>query len=131
MTIQFRHLILRYGVFALLGLMSAGILFFVCSFELRVKTPIHLFYDNHGDYWHGYLANQKKVPFQVHDTLSVVQTSIGDISCIVENITFEPRMLHVALRPIKKEIFSNTYSEGFVYVGKEKLKDKILSKILK
>ncbi len=131
MTIQFRHLILRYGVFALLGLMSAGILFFVCSFELRVKTPIHLFYDNHGDYWHGYLANQKKVPFQVHDTLSVVQTSIGDISCIVENITFEPGMLHVALRPIKKEIFSNTYSEGFVYVGKEKLKDKILSKILK
>lgn len=90
MTIQFRNLILRYGVFALLGLMSAGILFFVCSFELRVKTPIHLFYDNHGDYWHGYLANQKKVPFQVHDTLSVVQTSIGDISCIVENITFEP-----------------------------------------
>lgn len=92
MTIQFRNLILRYGVFALLGLMSAGILFFVYSFELRVKTPIHLFYDNHGDYWHGYLANQKKVPFQVHDTLSVVQTSIGDISCIVENITFEPML---------------------------------------
>ena len=59
------------------------------------------------------------------------QTSIGDISCIVENITFEPRMLHVALRPIKKETFPNTYSEGFVYVGKEKLKDKILSKKLK
>lgn len=130
MTIQIRHLILRYGAFALLGLMSAGILFFVCSFELRVKTPIHLFYDSHGDYWHGYLANQKNIPFQAHDTLLVVQTSIGDISYIIENVTLEPGMLHVSLRPVKKEIFSNTYSEGFIYVGKEKIKDKILSKKL-
>lgn len=37
MTIQIRHLILRYGVFVLLVLMSAGILFScaVMNFELR------------------------------------------------------------------------------------------------
>ena len=128
MNIQIRHLILRYGVFALLGLMSSGILFFVCSFELRVKAPIHLFYDSNKHYWHGYLAEHKNAAFQPLDTLRIIQTSMGDFQCIVENIASEHGMLHIALRPIRKEVFPNTYCEGFVYVGKEKIKDKILSK---
>ena len=127
MNIQIRHLILRYGVFALLGLMSSGILFFVCSFELRVKAPIHLFYDSNKHYWHGYLAEHKNAAFQPLDTLRIIQTSMGDFQCIVENIASEPGMLHIALRPIRKEVFPNTYCEGFVYVGKEEIKDKILS----
>lgn len=131
MTMQIRHLILRYGVFVLLVLMSAGILSFVCSFELRVKTPIHLFYDSQKHCWHGYLSDQQCVSLQPKDTLLVVQTSVGDVPYVVEQIVPEPGMSHVALRPIKKETFPNTYSEGFVYVGKEKLKDKILSKKLK
>lgn len=130
MTIQIRHLILRYGVFVLLVLMSAGILSFVCSFELRVKIPIHLFYDSHKHCWHGYLANQQCVNLQPKDTLLVMQTSIGDVPYIVEHIASEPGMLHIELRPIKKKIFPNTYCEGYVYVGKEKIKDKIVSQEL-
>lgn len=121
MTIRFRHFILRYGVFAILGLMCSGILFFVCSFELRVKTPIHLFYDSHKHYWHGYLAEQENISFQLQDTLLIVQTSMGNIPCIVENVLLEPGMLHFALRPIKKDTLPNTYLEGFVYVGKDKI----------
>lgn len=129
MNIQIRHLVLRYGVLSLLGLMSSGLLFFVCSFELRVKAPIHLFYDNRKHYWHGYLE-LKNVKFQPKDTLLVVQTSMGDMPFIVENIALEPGMLHIELRPIKKKIFPNTYCEGYVYVGKEKIKDKIVSQEL-
>lgn len=130
MNIQIRHLILRYGVFVLLVLMSAGMIFFVCSFELRVKTSIHLFYDGHEHCWHGYLSSPKNVGFQPQDTLLVVQTSMGDISYIVESIVTEPGMLHITLQSLKKETFPNTYSEGFVYVGKEDLLDKILNKNL-
>lgn len=130
MNIQIRYLILRYGVFVLLVLMSAGILFFVCSFKLRVKAPIHLFYDSHEHYWHGYLANQNNVAFQPQDTLLVVQTSMGDLSYIVESIAAEPGMLHITLLPLKKETSPNTYSEGFVYVGREDILNKILNKSL-
>ena len=87
-----------------------------------------LFYDSNKHYWHGYLAEHKNAAFQPLDTLRIIQTSMGDFQCIVENIASEPGMLHIALRPIRKEVFPNTYCEGFVYVGKEKIKDKILSK---
>lgn len=126
MTIQIRHLILRYGVFVLLVLMSAGILFFVCSYELRVKTPIHLFYDSQKHCWHGYLADQQCVNLQPKDTLLVVQTSVGDVPYIVEHIVPEPEMLHIILLPMKSETHTNTYREGYIYIGKEKIKDKIL-----
>ncbi len=122
MTIQIRHLILRYGVFVLLVLMSAGILSFVCSFELLVKTPIHLFYDSHQQCWHGYLADQQCVSLQSKDTLLVVQTSVGDVTYVVEHIVPEPGMLHIILLPMKNETHTNTYREGFVYIGKKKNK---------
>lgn len=126
MKIHIHHLILRYGVFVLLTLMSSGILFFVCSFELRVKVPIHLFYDSHEHSWHGYVASLKSTEIQLQDTLVVVQTPMGDIPYIVENITSEPGMAHIKLLSIKKETLPITYCEGFIYVGKEKIKDKIL-----
>ena len=130
MKIQVRRLVLRYGVFALLALMSAGILYFVCSFELRVKAPIHLFYDGNGHCWQGYLAAQGKASFQPHDTLRVVQTPAGDFPCIVESVAVEPGMLRLTLRPVRKYALPDTYCEGFVFVGKERIMDKILSRKL-
>lgn len=131
MAIQLRHLVIRYGVFVLLILMSIGILFFICSFELRIKSPIHLFYDSHDHFWHGYIEHQKDFGIQPQDTLVVIQTSRGDISYIVENITLEPMMIHLRLSPAKRYLFPDTYIEGFIYVGKEKMRDKILNKRLK
>lgn len=128
MTIHIRPLILRYGVFVLLVLMSAGILFFVCSFELRVKTPIHLFYDGQKHCWHGYLDNQQSVNIQLDDTLLVVQTSVGDVPYIVAQIVPEPQMLHIILLPMRSEVPTRTYREGYIYIGNEKIKDKILKK---
>lgn len=130
MKIQIRRLVLRYGVFALLALMSAGILYFVCSFEIRVKAPIHLFYDGNGHCWKGYLSAQGKVSFQPHDTLRVVQTPAGDFTCIVESVAVDPGMLRLTLRPVRKYTLPDTYCEGFVFVGKERIMDKILSRKL-
>ncbi len=125
MNVRIRHLVLRYGVFVLLVLMSAGTLSFVCGFELRVKTPIHLFYDSHGHRWHGYPADPRCAGFQPGDTLTVVQTSVGDIPYIVERIVPEPGTLHMTLLPLREEPLPGTYAEGFVFVGKERLVDKI------
>lgn len=131
MNIQIRHLIFRYGVFALLVMMSVGMLFFVCTFETRVKAQIHFFYDNHEHCWHGYLTRQEHIKFHPKDTLVVVQTSVGDIACIVESIVVESDMLHITLLPMKEETPSYTYIEGFIYVGRENIRDKILKKHMK
>jgi len=122
MMTHIRHLIIRYGVFVLLVMMITGILFFVCNFELRNKTSIHLFYDCRERCWHGYIAEQKNVAFQGKDTLSVIQTSIGDILYIVERIEVEPGMVHLILRRVEPAQLPNTYYDGFVYLGKEKIK---------
>lgn len=131
MTSLFQRLVIRYGVFLLLILMSAGMLFFICSFELRTKCPIHLFYDRHDSLWYGYIASLENVGIQQQDTLQVVQTSMGDVSYIVEGITSEPAMLRIKLSPVRKVTFPETYSEGFLYVGKERIRDKILNKSLR
>ncbi len=128
---QIRHLVLRYGVFALLALMTSGVLFFECSFELRVKMPVRLFYDSHERSWHGYIASLKSSEIKPRDTLVVVQTPMGDVPFVVENITPESGMLHIKFLPVSKDTLPVTYCEGFVYMGKEKIVDKILNRGLR
>lgn len=127
MTINLRYCIFRYGVFAMLVLMCSGILFLVFTFEISIKIPIQLFYDNHEHYWHGYIVNKEHVELHANDTILAVQTAMGDVPYIIKHIELESEVLHTILIPIKKETFSNTYSEGFIYMGKVKLKDKILN----
>lgn len=126
MTLTLRHLILRYGVFVLLFLMSFGLLFFVCNFELRVKTAIHLFYDNHDCLWHGYITPANPMDFQPQDTLWVVQTPVGDCSYVIRNVELEKTTIHLTLQSLEQKNFSDTYCEGFVFAGRVKIKDKIL-----
>lgn len=130
MNSLFQRIILRYGVFLLLTLMSVGLLYFVCNFELRVKAPIHLFFDHHDRSWQGYMTDQRIVPFHPRDTLLVVQTTMGDVPFIVESIAPESGLIKMKLIPVGNSSFPNTYSDGFVFVGKEKLKDKVWRKNL-
>lgn len=131
MNSLFQRIILRYGVFFILALMSIGLLYFVCNFELRVKASIHLFFDHHDRSWLGYMTDQKVVSFHPQDTLFVVQTTMGDIPFIVESIASEPGLVKMKLVPVGNKSFPNTYSDGFVFVGKEKLKDKVWRKSLR
>ncbi|MDE5560866.1 MAG: hypothetical protein K2J00_03540 [Bacteroidaceae bacterium] len=131
MASLFQRLVIRYGVFLLLILMSIGILFFICSFELRTKCSIRLFYDRHDSSWYGYIANRENVGIRLQDTLQVVQTSMGDVSYIVESIALEPDMLRIKLSPVRKDTFPDTFSEGFLYVGKERIIDKIRNRSLR
>lgn len=128
MTLQLNRLVLRYGVFLLLALMSAGLLCFVHDFELRVKAPVHLFHDGHDRSWIGYVpVGQKDARFQPNDTLVVVQTPMGDIPYIVESVTPETGMLRLKLILVTHDsLFTNSYCEGFVYIGREKIMNKIL-----
>ena len=116
---------LRYGVFVLLVLMSMGMLIFVCRFELRTKTPIHLFYDCDMGLWHGYIARQECLELRRSDTLLVMQTSVGDVKYIVDGIVQEPAAWHFTLLPIVEEETEDTYREGFIFTGREKIRDMI------
>jgi hypothetical protein len=70
------------------------------------------------------------VPFHPRDTLLVVQTTMGDVPFIVESIAPESGLIKMKLIPVGNSSFPNTYSDGFVFVGKEKLKDKVWRKNL-
>ena len=123
---QIRHFVLRYGVFVLLFFMSLGLLHFVCNFELHVKTPIHLFYNSNDGSWYGYISNQEAVEFKPNDTLMILQSSMGNWPCCIENINKESGLLRIKLTPTDKDkAFVNTYSEGFIYNKKKKMKDRI------
>ncbi len=124
------RLTLRYGVFVILILMSIGVLYFVCSFGMRTKAAVHLCYDRHDGYWYGYVPAASGLPVQPRDTLPVVQTVMGDVSFIVESVTAEPGTLRLRLVPVGDVPSANTYSEGYVYVGEERILDKILSRKL-
>ncbi len=122
----FQRLILRYGVFFLIILMSTGILYLVFNFELRTKTPIHLYFDHHDNSWYGYISGPPNVPFTSDDTLYVVQTAIGDIPFVVKHLKTEEKFTKMNLKSIEDHVLPNDFYEGFVYIGTEKLKDKVL-----
>ena len=121
MEIRFGNIVLRYGVFVLLVLMCAGMMVFVCSFELRVRAPIHLFYDGEGERWHGYVARHEGFGVHRGDTLLVVQTAAGDVRYVVDSIVPEPSMWHITLLPVGRETVADSYREGFVFVGRRKM----------
>ena len=122
----FQILILRYGVFFLIILMSMGILYLVFNFELRTKASVHLYFDHHDNSWYGYILGQPNVPFTPDDTLYVVQTANGDVPFVVKHIETEKEFTKMNLKPIGNHLILNDFCEGFVYVGQEKLKDKVL-----
>lgn len=124
MSIQ--RLVLRYGVFVLLVLLSAGILYFVCRFEIRTKCAIHLFHDSHDRYWYGYISGPADFPYEHGDTLSVDMTQEGNICFIVDSLIPETGMLRIKLIQITPTHLMNTYNEGFVFAGKSKIKDRLL-----
>ena len=122
------RLALRYGVFFLLALMSAGILYFICSFELRTKSAVRLFQNGRSQMWVGYVSGTEGFPYHCGDTLSVVQTAVGTAVFRVEGIDSEPGMLRLRLVALEKYEFPNTCADGFIYVGKERILEKVLSR---
>lgn len=131
MASLFQRLVLRYGVFFLLVLMSVGMLYFICSFELRTRSSIHLFHDRHDNSWYGYIPESTNIPYSPCDTLIVEQTTTGgSMSFIVEGVVTETGMLRLKLSLIGDCSRTDTYIQGFIHVGKEKIKDKILNRSL-
>lgn len=126
MTILFRRLILRYGVFFLFILMGGGILYFICCFEIRVKSSIHIFYDIHDQMYYGYVSNLNTLPYSSQDTLMVMQTATGDHSFLIYDISKEVSGLKFRMIPIDSFSLYSTYGEGYIYTGKERIKDRML-----
>lgn len=147
--------IIRYGVFTVLALMLAGIVWMANTYSINQKQSITLFVA--GDSLAlGYTA--PTLPFEMAggDTLAVNQTPYGNFQFIIEGLRREPSSIVFYLRPLPlpwdshsfagdsivpakdtiapaqnlETIFSgNTMASGYINTGKEKIGKLILQKL--
>lgn len=147
--------IIRYGVFTVLALMLAGIVWMANTYSINQKQSITLFVA--GDSLAlGYTAST--LPFEMAggDTLAVNQTPYGNFQFIIEGLRREPSSIVFYLRPLPlprdshsfagdsfvpakdtiaptqnlETMFSgNTMASGYINTGKEKIGKLILQKL--
>lgn len=125
-------MILRYGVFAILSLMMIGLTWFANNYEIRTKHPISLVIS--GQCYKTYIRHIPDLFFQKNDTLVISQTPYGDLPFMIDTIYNEPASIVFLLHPLNEKAFldaakGNTYMEGYIFTGKERLRDLVLRKI--
>lgn len=130
-----RRIILKYGVFAILIIMSAGLLVILNRFEIRTKASVTLFLDSRKSCI-AYMSNNESATISIGDTLAITQTTAdGELRLIVKSITKEPNNMVLELdstnkeKSIKQELKGNTCSSGFVFTGKIKLMELVLKQL--
>ena len=126
--------ILKYGVFVILLVMSLGLLIILNQFEIRSKTSVYLIVsENQGCM--AYVAYDKKFDPNIGDTIKIDQTLGDEVAFIVKAVKKEPSNLVLQLYPIDKEMNvirkfgGNTFSPGYIYTGRIKLRDLVFKQI--
>lgn len=129
-----KKVLLRYGVFAILLLMSAGILFIMNEFEIRQKASVQLFVTGERDCV-AYVARVPNLGFVSGDTVQIDQTLGGRLAFVVDSVVAEPASLVLRLRaagedaPLWQQLGGNSYTQGYVFTGNMKLSKLIVRKI--
>lgn len=125
-------MILRYGVFVILFLMMTGLTWLANNYEIRTKFPISLVIS--GQCYKTYMGHIPDLFFQKNDTVIISQTPYGDLPFMIDTIYNEPASTVFLLHPLDEKKFldatkGNTYMKGYIFTGKERLRDMILRKI--
>ena len=126
--------ILKYGVFAILILMSFGLLVILKSFEIRTKTSAILIAEAN-DTCTAYVTYAPHFNPEIGDTIEISQTLGGNLRFVVENISKEPTNLVLTLHPADKRINlyqsfgGNSLSNGYIFTGKIKLRELVLMQL--
>lgn len=121
--------VLRYGTLFLLVIMLIAIALFMNSIELRTKQPAVLIQS--GNDLRVYLDSSDLVSRQEHDSITIVQTSQGDFTFVIEQVVQEPghKVLYVkypdGVPALKKRLGGNTLISGFVFSEKKKLLEQV------
>ena len=117
--------IVKYGVFSILFIMLIGMAWIAEYYEIQVKQPIHLVVS--GNRCKVYILHQ-------NDIISVSQTLYGNLHFIVDSIYKEATFSVFLVHPqeennFQERIQGDTYIEGYVSLGREKVREMLLRKV--
>lgn len=114
--------------------MSLGLLLILDRFEIRLKASVNLIVTDERTCI-AYVANNKEFNPCVEDSIAIRQTIGGDVFFIVKGVKKEPSYVVLQLCPIDEqqsilqEFGKNTFSQGYIFTGKTKLRELVLEKI--
>ncbi len=93
-----KQFLLRYGVFAILLVMAAGLFLILGALSIRQKAPVQIFVTGAATA-RAYLTPAPSVPVPAPgDTLRVVQTAGGDMAFTVDSLRAEGSDIALSLR---------------------------------
>jgi hypothetical protein len=123
--------ILKYGVFVILFVMSLGLLIILNRFEVYSKAPVNLIVQE-GEICIVYITYNNDLNLNIGDTIEITQTLGGNIYFILQSINKEPYNLRIGLYPVDKKmkiqekLGGNTFSSGYIFTGRLKLRELII-----
>lgn len=126
--------ILKYGVFAILILMSFGLLVILNSFEIRTKTSAILIVETN-DTCTAYITYAPHFNPEIGDTIEINQTLGGNLRFVVKSVSKEPENLVLTIYPADQRINlyqsfnGNSLSSGYIFTGKIKLRELVLMQL--
>ena len=124
--------IVKYGVFSILFIMVIGMVWIAEYYEIQVKQPMHLVVSE--DRCKVYINRQSNLILHKDDTLSVSQTLYGNLHFIVDSTYNEATFSVFLVHPREENNFQertqgDTYSEGYMILGREKVREVFLRKV--
>lgn len=129
-----KQFLLRYGVFAILLVMAAGLFLILGALSIRQKATVQIFVTGAATA-RAYLTPAPSMPTPAPgDTLRVVQTAGGDMAFTVDSLRVEGSDIALSLRTtvpgdLSRRLGGNTYTQGYVYTGRTPLLRLVLEKV--
>lgn len=129
-----KQAIIRYGVFVILTVMTLGLLLILDRFDIQSKASVNLIVINQRT-CNAYIANNQEFNLSIGDSVLIKQTIGGDLMFEVEKINQEPSNVVLQLCPLDEKIDilqmfgNNTFTSGYIFTGKMKLRKLILKQI--
>ena len=124
--------IVKYGVFSIFFIMVIGVAWIAEYYEIQVKQPIHLVVSEHR--CKVYINRQSNLILHQNDIISVCQTLYGNLHFIVDSTYNEATFSVFLVHPQEGNNFQDrtqgdTYIEGYVSLGREKVREMLLRKV--
>ncbi len=127
-----KKLVIRYGVFAILAIMFAGIAFITDGLELQDKKAVSIVVGKSG--CRIYMDRDGSALPSPGDTLYIVQTRHGDMKFVADTAWAESASAVVRSRipaphRVRERMRGDTYSPGYILAGKKKLRHMVMRRI--